>query len=573
MTTPGPPPRPDDFDDGYQFVRRRNLAPPTPEVARRRQLVVGTVAALVVIALVVVAVSALGGGDDEDTAGGTTTTEAGTEQVEAGAGDDAAGSPEKAAEDTTQVPAPDTDQFVNPASSGRMWSKEVPGLLTFRGNPTRTYYGRGAVPEDPKVRWFYPQDGGMCGESAVGGSSKVWCGSGWTGQPAVFERDGRTWVVFGAYDKAIHFMDADTGEDILPPFPTGDIIKGSVTVDPDGYPLIYSGSRDNYYHVLAIDRPGAAQELWKLSATAVSPTLWNNDWDGSGLVLDDFLFEGGENSQFHAVRLNRGYGDAGKVTVNPQLVWNTPSWDQQVINDLAGNRAREMSIENSVAISGDTAYWANSGGLVSGYDLAPLRSGGTPTQTFRFWTGDDTDASIVIDAEGFLYVSVEYERGNARAAEVGQLIKLDPRNPDNPIVWKYDDRGTTPAGFWATPALHEGVVINATNGGELLGLDQQTGQKLWSIDLPGPTWQSPVVVDDVLVYGDCNGTLRGYDVSDPRVTPPQLWEVSLGGCIESTPAVWKGRIFVGTRAGRFFSLGDDGTSASPTASETGGGGE
>lgn len=469
-------------------------------------------------------------------------------------------------QDLTQIPADPDGQFVNPVSSGRMWSADVPGILTFRGNPTRTYYGRGPVPLAPAVRWFYPRDGGMCSSSSVGSESKVWCGTGWTGQPAVFERDGRTWVVFGAYDRAVHFMDGESGEEILPPIPTGDIIKGSVTIDPDGYPLVYSGSRDGYYHVFAIDRDGRAEELWKLSAKAVSPTLWNNDWDGAGLVLDDFLFEGGENSQFHAVKLNRGYGPDGKVTVDPQLVFNTPSWDQEVINALAGNRAKEMSIENSVAMSGDTIYWANSGGLVMGWDLGPLRSGGTPTQTFRFWTGDDTDASIVIDPDGFLYVAVEYERGNARSAEVGQLIKLDPRRAEDPIVWSYHDRGSIPAGFWATPAIHNGVVIAPTDGGKVVGLDQDSGKELWSFRLTGPTWQSPVVVDDVLIQGDCLGVLRGFDVSDPRVAPPQLWSIDIGGCIESTPSVWKGRIYVGTRAGRFFSLGDDGELRSPTAS-------
>ena len=34
-----------------------------------------------------------------------------------------------------------------------------------------------------------------------------------------------------------------------------------------------------------------------------------------------------------------------------------------------------------------------------------------------------------------------------------------------------------------------------------------------------------------------------------------------------------GRIYFGSRAGRFFSLGDDGTLTSPTAAQTGGGGE
>ncbi len=478
-----------------------------------------------------------------------------------------------ASKDLTQVPAKGTDQFVNPASSGRMWSSKVPGILTFRGNPTRTYYGRGDVPTAPKVRWYYPKQGGMCASSSAKGETKTWCGSGWTGQPAVFEREGRTWVVFGAYDRAVHFMDADTGADILPPLPTGDIIKGSVTIDPDGFPLVYTGSRDNYYRVIAIDRGPTAQVLWKLGAHDVSPTLWNDDWDGSGLVLDDYLFEGGENSQFHAVKLNRAYGADGKVTVAPQLVFHTPGWDQQEIDDLAGNRAKEMSIENSVAMSGNTVYFANSGGLVSGWDVGPLRTGGTPTRTFRFWTGDDTDASVVIDAEGFLYVAVEYERSNERAAEVGQLMKLDPRRPDDPLVWKYDDRGANPAGFWTTPALHDGVVIAPTNGGKVVGLDQGTGAELWSFDLTGPTWQSSVVVDDVLIQGDCDGVLHGYDVSNPRVRPPEIWTVPLGGCIESTPSVWKGRMYFGTRAGTFFSLGDDGTLTSPTASQTGGGGD
>lgn len=555
--------------DGYQVQRRRDLAPPTREVARRRQLTVLALGAILLLGAVALVVSLVGGGDDGGTATADGSGEQRTEDLAATAEE-----PEEPADPLQVAVAPEEGQLVNPASSGHMWSDEVPGLLTFRGNPTRTYYGRGAVPAAPKVEWFYPQDGGMCSTSSAKGVTKTWCGMGWTGQPAVFDRDGRTWVVFGAYDGAVHFMDADSGEDILPPFPTGDIIKGSVTVDPDGYPIVYSGSRDNYLRAIAIDRPGEAVELWQLSADAVSPTLWNNDWDGSPLVLDDFLLEGGENSQFHMVKLNRGYGEDGLVTVDPSLVFNTPSWDQQVISDLAGNRANEMSIENSVAVSGNTVYWANSGGLVMGWDLGPLVDGtGDPQQTFRFWAGDDTDATIVIDADGFLYVSVEYERGNARAEEVGQLIKLDPRKPDDPIVWSYDDRVAATAGFWGTPALHDGLVINATNGGKLVALDQQTGDERWAIDLTGPTWQSPVVVDDVLVYGDCNGVLRGYDVSDPAVSPPQLWEVALGGCIEATPAVWDGRIYVGTRGGRFFALSDDGTLTSPTADLSGGGGE
>ena len=44
----------------------------------------------------------------------------------------------------TTTSEPEYDGWVDPASSGGPWGDEVDGLLTFRGNPTRTYYGHGA---------------------------------------------------------------------------------------------------------------------------------------------------------------------------------------------------------------------------------------------------------------------------------------------------------------------------------------------------------------------------------------------------------------------------------------------
>jgi len=48
-------------------------------------------------------------------------------------------------------------------------------------------------------------------------------------------------------------------------------------------------------------------------------------------------------------------------------------------------------------------------------------------------------------------------------------------------------------------------------------------------------------------------------VSRERREPPELWSLRIdGGCIESTPAVWRGMIFVGTRSGGFYGIGDRG---------------
>ena len=168
-------------------------------------------------------------------------------------------------------------------------------------------------------------------------------------------------------------------------------------------------------------------------------------------MIGDFLLEGGENSQFHVLKLNRAYGADGKVTVDPQLVFNAPGWDAEL---LAAVSDTDVSIENSVAVYGNTVYFSNSGGLVQGWDLTPLRTGGAPQRVFRYWTGDDTDASIVIDEEGMLYIGVEYERLNERSRAVGQIVKLDPSRAD-PLVWKRDERPYNNAGVWATPALYK----------------------------------------------------------------------------------------------------------------------
>jgi outer membrane protein assembly factor BamB len=216
-----------------------------------------------------------------------------------------------------------------------------------------------------------------------------------------------------------------------------------------------------------------------------------------------------------------------------------------------------VSIEGSVAVSGDTLYFANSGGLVQGWDISGLRTGaGPPARVFRFWTGEDTDASVVVDEEGMLYVGSEWERHSGRAAEVGQMMKLDPRRPDTPPVWSQKDIGADRSGVWGTPAVFEDLVIYTTFGGRAVGLDREAGVVRWEKRLQAPLMASPSVVDRVWLQGDCGGVLHAYDVRDTRMDPPEVWQVPLGSCIESTPAVWNGRIHVGTRGGFFYAIGD-----------------
>jgi outer membrane protein assembly factor BamB len=515
-----------------------------PDPRRRRLTLVGLAILSVVALAVSVAMDGSGGGGD-----GSASSPSGTDD-----GDASSTTDEEPHQPKGEFFRTDFEGLADPAGFRKPYpNATVEGLLTFRGNPSRSYYGVGPVPTTtPRIVRKFP-DEPMCKSSTDLGVTKVWCGMGWTGQPVIVEREDRTWAIFGGYDGHIHFMDVDTGERILPDVETGDIIKGTPTIDPEGYPLVYSGSRDNFLRIVALDRPGVSEVLWKLDSNAVQPVKWNDDWDSSPIVIGDYMIVGSESSRFWVVKLNRSYDDAGLVQVAPEIAFTDEAWDEEVIAANEGDQ--HASVESSVTVVEDVAYFGTSAGLILGYDLDGIEDGRTPERVFRFYTAGDNDPSIVADEDGMLYVAGEFDRDNARAREVGQLQKLDPSKPDDPIVWTFTETTALHQGIYGTPAVVGDIVYVTSDGGRLIALDRSTGAVLWERTMAGPAWASPVIVDDVLLLGDClNGDFHAFDVSDPRVAPPELWTVPLGSCIEATPAVWKGRIYIGTRGGHLYTL-------------------
>ena len=136
------------------------------------------------------------------------------------------------------------------------------------------------------------------------------------------------------------------------------------------------------------------------------------------------------------------------------------------------------------------------------------------------------------------------------------MWKLDPAQPDAPLVWSQKDQGASKAGVFSTPGIVGDLVITTTYTGRAVGLDRTTGAIRWEKHLTAPLMGSPVIVDGIWLQGDCDGILHAYDVRNTLVDPPELWQVPLGACIEATPVVWKGRIYVGTRGGFEFALAD-----------------
>ena len=123
-------------------------------------------------------------------------------------------------------------------------------------------------------------------------------------------------------------------------------------------------------------------------------------------------------------------------------------------------------------------------------------------------------------------------------------------------MWSQKDDGEDKAGVFSTPGLVGDLAIYTTYSGRAIGVDRTTGAIRWEKRLTAPLMGSPVIVDGRWIQGDCDGVLHAYDVSNTAIDPPEVWQVGLGSCIESTPAVWKGRIYVGTRGGFVHAIGD-----------------
>jgi hypothetical protein len=395
--------------------------------------------------------------------------------------------------------------------------------------------------------------------------------------------------MFGAYDRAAHFLAPDTGRRTPPDLLTGDLIKGSVSLDPDGYPLLYTGSRDNFFRVVALDREEPAV-LWKLDAASVPRPVWNNDWDSSAVVVGDYLFEGGENSYFFIIKLNRAFDAAGKVTVDPRVVLAFPGYNDALFAAIGD---RTVSIESSPAVDmdperGDRVYFSNSGGRIVGLDISALGLSAAGYGPAGQAPGTWEDGVVVPPPAASPAAGASSATSSAGATTAASaapasansgvrpvpalpalpegvkfpvvLMKLDPYRSGDPLVWSVADpaRGEK-GGIWATPALSGDMIYVPTHTGRLLGVDRRDGRIVWEKPFTYHAWGSAAVVDSTLIVGDTDGWIHAYDISDPAIDPPERWRVQVpgGGALESTPAVWRGRIYVGSRNGYFYCFGDE----------------
>ena len=380
-------------------------------------------------------------------------------------------------------------------------------------------------------------------------------------------KDGLVEVIYATMDGKIYFFDLEDGEYTRDPIDIGAPIKGSVTIDPRGYPLLYVGQGIDTVNEVAIK---IGMRIYSLIDQSELLFINGRDqfatrgWYASDCapIVDassDTVIWAGENGLLYTIKLNSAYdAAAGTMTIDPVI---DRYWYESKVSTRPG-------MENSVAVYSHYAYFADNSGLITCLDLNTL----TPLWTFD--AGDDTDASIVLeetdDGSVYLYTGNEVDL-TADNAGRGTVTMRCLNALTGKEVWSNsytaDEAGDT-GGFFATPALGSGTVdhmvyFTLSRGVDedgkrlntLFAVNKRTGKIEWQLSTGGFSWSSPTLAYDAsgrayLFQNNANGDLKMIDA----LTGEKITNIDMGSNVEGSPAIFGDMMVVGTRGGKIHGI-------------------
>ena len=446
----------------------------------------------------------------------------------------------------------------------------VKGISTFRGNNYRenAFYGSLDVSEKSlKKIW-----------TNTIGQTDSWTGVGWNGQPAIIQWDDTvknqmnlynefkqktnfTEVIIGGLDSTIHFYDLASGLPSRPNIKVPSSIKGSVTIDPRGYPLLYVGQGINEvggvsvkfgYHIFSLI---TGEELLFINGRDKFAYLSWGAFDGNPVIdaETDTMFLPGENGLIYIVRLNTNYDkENGTITISPVITKY-----RYTKNGKAGGT------ENAIAIYQNYAFFANNNGVVQCLELASL----SPVWTFDM--EDDCDSTIGLEEESgeiFLYTGCEVDK--RRVAAPAYVRKLNGRTGEK--IWSYSCQcqydSDVNGGVLSSPIIGKNSIsdlviynfskVSSLYNGKMVALNKTTGAVVWEKDLTYYSWSSPVAVysnsgDAYIVFGDFGGIVHLINAR----TGETIYQLQTGGGnMEGSPAIFDNHIVIGTRGKKVFRI-------------------
>lgn len=447
---------------------------------------------------------------------------------------------------------------------------------TYLGNEKHNYYGKNA-PDSLNIIWKT-----YLGEAItkVGQKEQVWKGSGWTGQPLMVEESGKRYLIHGSLSHYLRKIDAENGE-IIWEYKFDDAIKGTAALwkSPQGEWLILQGSRrglenstwsSNIYPFRAISYQ-EGKERWRYHVKRGSTSSYSVDVDATPLILKDTVYlplEIGELVVFDP--------DPAKAEIHGDFaIPKTLERHKLYHLDDKIRHGHNIVTESSPTRIGNHIYISSGSGHVYGYNLK------TRKIDWDFFTGADMDGSPTVTYDDCILVTVEKEYIDGQ----GGVFKLDPSKPADSscVVWYYPTGelengnsiwdggviGTASVNdLYKDPKMPHLAAVSAIDGYlHVLIHDEIDTLKSYGPNLkykyPQPKreakhWISqsistPIFVDDKIIAASYSG-LSLFKVSKTGGVS-KIQRRYIGG-VESTPFVYDGRIYIGSRDGYLYCLGD-----------------
>ncbi|MDL2236081.1 hypothetical protein LJC07_08110 [Christensenellaceae bacterium OttesenSCG-928-L17] len=469
---------------------------------------------------------------------------------------------------------------------------DLAGILTFAGNNYRNTftYGTQTLQNKTLTRvWEVPI-----------GTLGSWSGVGWTGQPVIVKWPEATRkilgikeefkskadfveVIYATLDGYIYFIELESGKQTRDRLYLGVNTKGTASLDPRGYPLLYTGQG------IESTQDGNTGAWFRIIDLIENKVVWSfggrdpyahrawQAYDSSALVSaqTDTLIAPGENGILYTVKLNSSFdAAAGTVSVNPGPLQKYRYMADGYATGADDATKRWVGIENSISVFRNFAFFTDNGGRMQCLDLNTFEIQYVVDVT------DDSDTSPVIEEDAangtfYLYTANEVDKQPGVTGGFGKSYhrKIDGRT--GKILWEVEwsaNIGNTSSngGTLSTPhvgreKLSDIVIYNATlvpvdipdgaggtkriNGARIVAYNKHTGEELWRYEQENGYWSSPVVVynnegDGYLIQCDRGGIMR---IHDPLDGGKVLFELDMGSRMEGTPAVYGDYLVVGTR--------------------------
>lgn len=373
-------------------------------------------------------------------------------------------------------------------------------------------------------------------------------------------KPGFTEVIYASLDGYVYFLDLESGEETRNPIKVGNPIKGSVSVDARGYPLLYVGEGIPENGTIGFNLYSLTDQKRLLRVNGKDKFAYRSwgAFDSSAIFnrLDDSLTVGGENGVVYRIKLNTAFNPSKKtLSIDPVI--------SKYRYKIKGNSYQ--GIENSLAIYDNLAFFGDNGGSLQALNLK------TNTPEWTLPPLDDTDATIVIETEGgvpYLYTGTEVDKqGRSGSSYIRKINGLTGK-----VVWQnkyasFSLLGPHPVngGLLATPVIGKkeiGELVVFTiarygtfSGGLMVALNKETGREAWRLTMKNYAWSSPVDVYDnngkaYLIQADSVGLISVISADNGKV----VGSLNIGTNIESSPAIYNDYAVVASRGGKIYGI-------------------